>query len=353
MKKFRQILLVALAALTVFGVTSCASKTSKKQYASSITLFNWTEYMPKSVLQSFQKKYGITVKQPTFSSNEEMIAKLQAGGTSQYDISVPSNFFIQRMIQSNMVQKIDKSEIPNLKNISPAFLKRDWDPKNDYSVPYLSSPTTIAVNTATCKVKIKTYNDLINPALKGSIVCGMDERGLVGIALKALGYSSQSAVKSQILATEPWLKKLKANIISFDADSPKSEMISGDASVGLMWSGEAALAIDSNPKIRLVWPDDKGIIISVDNFVLLKTSKKKLESELFINYLLDAKVSAQIAVAYPYLNPNEAAKKYFTKAFLANPASNIAEKYVNTAEWATNAGNAQQYYDKVYQDVMS
>ena len=353
MKIPRRILSALLAVLTAAGFTACAPKTAKKQYANSITLFNWTEYMPNSVLNGFQKKYGITVKQPTFSSNEDMIAKLQAGGTAAYDIAVPSNFFIQRMIKSDMLQKLDKSAIPNLKNISSAFLKRNWDPENDYSVPYLSSPTTIAVNTAKCKIKIKSYNDLINPALKSSIVCGMDERGLVGIALKALGYSSQSAVKSQILATEPWLRKLKANIISFDADSPKSEMISGDASVGLMWSGEAALAINSNPKIQLVWPDDKGIIISVDNFVLLKTSRKKLESELFIDYILDPKVSAQIAVAYPYLNPNEGAKKYFSKSFLANPASNIAEKYVKTAEWATNAGSAQQYYDKVYQDVMT
>lgn len=353
MKKITRILSFSLAALTAVSITACGRKTSKKQYASSITLFNWTEYMPKAVLQGFQNKYGITVKTPTFSSNEEMIAKLQAGGTSQYDIAVPSNFFVDRMIKSNLLQKIDKSAVPNLKNINPAFLHRSWDPKNDYSVPYLSSPTTIAVNTAKCKIKVKSYNDLINPALKGSIVCGMDEKGFVGIGLKALGYSSQSTDKTQILKTEPWLKKLKANIIAFDADSPKSEMISGDATVGLMWSGESALAINSNPKISLVWPGDKGIIISVDNFVILKTSKYKTESELFINYLLNPKISAQIAVSYPYLNPNNAAKKFFSKSFLENPASNIPAKYVSAAEWATNAGNAQQYYDKVYQDVMS
>jgi Spermidine/putrescine-binding periplasmic protein len=353
MKKRNTLILLAVTVLLATGATACSSGKSGSGYAKNITLFNWAEYMPKSVLSAFQKKYDINVKVATYLTNEEMMAKLKSGGTSQYDMAVPSNFFIPQMKQAKFLQKIDKDAIPNLKNISPAFLNRDWDQGNQYSVPYLSSPTTIIVNPKTCKVNIKTYADLLSPKLKGAIVCGLDERGLVGLGLKGLGYSSQETDKAKILESENWLKKLQPNILAYDAANPKSELLSGDASVGLMWSGQAALALQSNPNLKLIWPDGKGIFLSVDNFVLLSTSKHKRECELFMNYLLDSKVSAKISDEFPYLNPNQAAKKYFSKATLSNPACNIPSKYVSSAEWVKNIGNAITYYDQVYQDIKS
>ncbi|MHB1405987.1 MAG: polyamine ABC transporter substrate-binding protein [Desulfitobacteriaceae bacterium] len=360
MKRILSLVMVAFLAIGLVSLGGCGSSntastdtksgdtTSKESYAKQINFFQWTEYTPQSVLDSFKDKYGITVKMANFSSNEEMIAKLQAGGLSEYDVVVPSNYVIKAMVAQNLIQTINKDNIPNFKNLDDSFLNRDFDPGNKYTVPYLSSPVVLAVNTKKETKPITSYNDLLDPALKNQIVVVDDERPIIGAALLATGYSLNATNQNDLKDAENWLKKLRPNIKVFDADSPKTALITGECSVGLIYNGEAALAIKENPDIKIVWPKEGISGLTIDNFCIVKGTKHEKEAELFINYMLDPAVSKILSDEYPYTNPNKEAHSLLSKDYLDNPASNIPFDKIKNSELLDDVGSSLGQFDRIW-----
>lgn len=350
MKRILSLVITVLLALGVVSLGGCGSSntTSSDSYAKEINFFQWTEYTPQSVLDSFKQKYGITVKMTNFSSNEEMIAKLQAGGLSQYDVVVPSNYAVKGMIAQNLIQPINKDNIPNFQNLDDSFLNRDYDPGNKYAVPYLSSPVVLAVNTKKVTKPITSYNDLLDPSFKNQIVVVDDERPIIGAALLATGHSLNDTNGNDLKDAESWLKKLRPNIKVFDSDSPKTALISGECSIGLIYNGEAALAIKSNPDIKIIWPKEGISGLTIDNLCIVKGTKHEKEAELFINYILDPTVSKSISEAYPYTNPNKAAHSLLSKNYLDNSASNIPFDKIKNSELLNDVGASLSQFDRIW-----
>lgn len=342
-----------MVALIPLGGCSSSSGKTKDGYAKEINFFQWTEYTPQSVLDGFKEKYGITVKMTTFSSNEEMIAKLQAGGQSQYDVCVPSNYVVKAMINQNLIQKINKSDIPNFSNLDDSVLNRDYDLNNEYTVPYLMSPCVLAVNTKKVTKTISSYNDLLDSSLKNQIVVVDDERPIIGAALLALGYSLNDTKSADLQAAKEWLKKLRPNIKVFDSDSPKTSLISGDCSVGLIYNGEAAQAIKQNPDIKVVWPKEGIAGLTIDNLCVVKGTKHEKEADLFINYILDPAVSKSISDVYPYTNPNKAAHDSLSKDYIDNAASNIPFTQIKSSELLDDVGDSLSEFDKIWTEFKS
>ena len=354
MKRFvSYIILFATAALLFAGCSSAGTAQGTAAgdgLDKELNLFIWSEYIPQSVLDGFKEKYGAEVKTATYASNEEMLAKIMAGGASQYDVLVPSNYVIQAMVQQKLIQPFDKSNIPNIANIDPSYLDRDYDKGNQYSVPYMVSFTLLAVNTKTCPVDINSYNDLLNPALKQSIVVVDDSRELIGIALQALGYSFNDTDAEKLAKAKEWLTKLTPNIKAYDSDSPKTKMISGETSVGYIWNGEAALATAENPDIQVKWPKE-GANMAIDNLVVTAGSKHKKTAEAFINYILDPQTSKRITDEYPYTNPNKEAVKLLSKEYLDNPASNVPSEEAARASLTGDVGDAVEQFDKIWSEI--
>lgn len=353
MKKIRNIIVFSsIITLLLTAFTGCGSKdtASKNGYAKEIHLYNWTEYMPDSVLKEFEKQYGIKVVQSTYSSNEEMMAKLIAGGTSQYDLAVPSNYIIKALNDKKLIQPIDKSKITNFSNISPNLLDQSFDKGNKYTVPYMMSMSVIAANKQKLSglgVTINSYNDLLNPKLKGSIVLPDDQRECIGMALKALGYTENETDKAKIDQAAEWLNKLKPNIKAYDSDSPKTLLISNEVAVGVVWNAEAALAMKQNKDIQVIFPKEPSSM-SLDSFVIPAGSKHKTEAELFISFILQPKISKMISDVYPYSNPNKAAKSILSKEYTDNPASNLPESEIKKGEFLQDVGASVKYYDSVW-----
>ena len=352
MKKALSLTLAAAMAVTLFSGCQTGG-TAKKGYASKINFFQWTEYTPQSVLDGFKKKYGITVKMSYFSSSEECVSKLKAGGLSQYDVAVPSCYSIKAMIAQNLIEKIDKNQIPNFKNLDASCINRDFDKGNQYTVPYMLSPCVLVVNTKKVKIPIKTLNDLLDPSLKNKIVVVDDERPILGLALKALGFSINDQKASDLDKALIWLKSFKPNVKVFDSDSPKTSLISGDCTIGYIYNGEASLAMQANKDLKVVWPAEGLASLTVDNLVLVKGTKHKTEAELFMNYILDKKVSAEITAAYPYTNPNRAAHSLLGKTYLESDAINIPWDKIKKAELIDDVGNTLTKYDDVWSTFKS
>jgi spermidine/putrescine transport system permease protein len=287
--------------------------------AAEVNLFGWSEYVPQAVLEGFTKETGIKVNFETYASNEELLSKLVAGG-GNYDLVQPSEYAAELMIRRKMLAPLDKTKLPNLKNIGPEFLGLQHDPKNEFTVPYMTGTVGIVVNTEVVKDEIKGYRDVFQPKFKNRLVVLNDNREIVSWALNFLGLPSNDITPAALARARPvvaeWVKLVKV----FDSDSPKTPLLNGDVDIGIVWSGEAALLWKENKKFKYVLPAE-GAHRFIDILAIPAGAPHKAEAHALINYILRPEVSKLISENFPYTNPNLAARKLLTPEQLANPAS--------------------------------
>ena len=310
MKSLR-LLLPALLALVV--------SVSPARAAGELNLFGWSEYIPQSVLDGFTKETGIKVNFETYASNEELLSKLVAGGGS-YDLVQPSDYAAELMIRQKLLSPLDPALLPNLKNIAPEFRQRAHDPEGKFTVPYMSGTVGIVVNTAKVKTPVKGYGDVFTPAFKDRIVVLNDTREIVTWALYTLHLPINTITAENLEKARPvvagWVKLVKV----FDSDSPKTALLNGDVDVGIVWSGEAAILWKENKKFQYVIPAE-GAHQFIDVLAIPANAKNKEAAHKLIDYILRPEVSVLISEAFPYTNPNLAARKLLSAEQLANPAS--------------------------------
>ena len=321
-----------------------------------LNIYAWSEYIPQDLLDAFAKEYKVKVNYDTYASNEEMLAKLQAGKTS-YDVIIPSDYAIGIMIGQKMLEPIDLDHIPNFVNIDDALKNPAYDPGNKYSVPYQWGTTGIAVNTAKVTKEIKKFADLWDPAFKGKLVLPDDEREVIGIALQVLGYDKNSIDPAQLEAAKKKLIELKPNIKLYDSDSPKTALLSGEATVGVVYNGEATLAHQENAKITYVLPEE-GAGLWYDNLAVPKGAPHKDAATAFINFVLRPDMSVMITKEFPYSNANKAALELLKtedpeafKAYMEFPGTNPPAAAVKNAKLVIDVGDATVLWDKIWTEV--
>ncbi|UFT99095.1 spermidine/putrescine ABC transporter substrate-binding protein [Radiobacillus kanasensis] len=335
----KHLLRMLLAVVFVLSLVACNSSEadggsaeggeSGSELAEELYLFNWGEYMPQEVLDSFEEEFGVKVVYSTYTSNQEMLTKLNSG-TVNYDIVVPTDYIVKRMIEEDQLLEIDMENIPNFKNIQEVFHERDYDPDNKFSVPYLYGSTGIAYNTT--KVEgTPTYADLWDEKYAGHVTVQNSSREAFSMSLQKLGYSMNDLSESKIQEAKEELSKLHPNLLVYD-ESPAAQLTSGEAWISHTYSGEAAIAMEENPDISYLLPEEGGELW-MDNLVIPKTSKNKYTAEVFINYLLEGEISKQLSDAFPYSNPNQAALDLMSEEERSNPASYPPQEQIANAEW--------------------
>lgn len=325
---------------------------SNNKTAKELNLFIWSSYMPQAVLDKFEEKYGIKVNQTNYASNEEMLAKLQAGGAGQYDLAVASDYMVEIMLKQKegVLQTIDLNNVPNLKNIDPQYKNKEFDSANKYSVAYLCGSVLIAVNTDKVKTPVKSYKDLADPQFKDSLVVLDDQRAIIGMGLKMLGYSLNETDPAKLQQAKEEVKKIVPNIKAYDSDSPKTLLINGEAKAGFVWNAEASLAKRENPNIQIVFPEE-GMYLWQDNFVIPKGAPHKKEAELFINFILEPEISAIIAKEWPYTNPNAEARKVMDKSILEDKSAYPPKEVLVKGEFLRDVGEATKLYDEIWAEI--
>jgi spermidine/putrescine transport system substrate-binding protein len=288
--------------------------------AEELNLFAWSEYVPQSVLDGFTKETGIQVNYETYASNEEMLAKLMSGAAS-YDLIQPSEYTIEALVKEKQLVPLDHSKIPNLKNIGKQYYGLAHDPKLAYSVPYMQGTVGIAVNTEKVKEPITGYGDVFQEKHKGRIVVLDDALEIVTWSLAALGLGPDAVTKANLEKVRPTLARWLPLVKVYDSDSPKTPLLNGDVDLGIVWSGEAAILINEQPKkFKYVLPKE-GAHMFIDNLAIPKGAKNVAAAHRFIDYVLRPDVSVKISEEFPYTNPNVEARKLLTPAARANPAS--------------------------------
>lgn len=350
MKKVGAILLAMLviASSAWFGIFSVAKASSAPKQV--LNVFNWSEYLPQSVIDKFQKQYNVKVNYSTFSSNEEMLAKIMAGG-SQYDVAVASDFMVEILSKQGLVEEINKDNIPNIKNLDKTRLGLDYDKENKYSLPYMWLAGIIGYDSSKIKEgEITSYADLWNPKYKNSITVLDDERAIIGMTLKKLGYSLNETSDEALEKAKNELKKLQPNIKSYDSDSPKTNLINGESSIIFAWGAESSLARRENSKVKYVMPKE-GLFLQQDNFVIPKGAQNVDLSEKFINFIMDPEISAEISKSFPYGNPNEKAKELMDKKMINDEAVYPPEEAVKKGEYLKDIGSKITKFDNIWSAV--
>jgi spermidine/putrescine transport system substrate-binding protein len=322
----------------------------------TMNLYAWSEYVPQTMLDNFTKDTGIKVNYDTYSSNEELLAKLQAGA-SGYDVIIPSDYIVTVMIHQGMLEALDMGKIPNFKNINPEFQNPDFDPGNKYSVPYQWGTTGLLYNPSAVPFEPTRWADLWDPAFANRLVALDDEREIIGLVLQVLGYSKNTTDPNQLEEARLKLLELKPNIRLFDSDSPESAILSGEAWAGIVWNGNASLGYAEDPNLVYICPEE-GCGIWFDNLSIPKNAPHKDAALKFINYVLSPEASVLITKEFPYSNPNLAALDYMKTSdpelyntYMGFTATNPPLEFLKKATPIIDVGEATTLYDRIWTEI--
>jgi spermidine/putrescine-binding protein len=326
-----RIILTVTAIIAVTALYSGCGKKNNKE----LNVFIWTEYMPQTVFDAFQKETGIKVNVTTYSSNEDMLAKVKGSNKGVYDIVVPTDYTVKMMIEQGLLSKLDKSIVTNIGNIDKAYLDKEFDPGNQYSVPYMSGAAVLCVNKKLVKEKITSYKQIFDPKYKNSLVMLKVVRAVIGITAKSLGYSLNTTKPEELAKVAEALKALKNNVKVYDSDSPKTPMLNNETKIGFMWNAEASICAAKSSDYEVVFPTE-GCYVFIDNMCLLDGAKNSENAQKFINFVLKPEISKLVSEEYPYLNPNKEAVKLLGDKYKKNPASNIDPKVMAAGEFVKN-----------------
>ena len=317
-----------------------------------LNLYNWNDYVAKSTIPNFEKQTGIKVTQDVYSSNEELLNKLRAGGTG-YDVIVPSDYMVDIMIKSNILLPLDKSKIPNMKNVGENFKGLPYDPNNEYSVPYQWGTTGILYNEKEIGQLEESWEPMWRPEFSGKIGMLNDPRETPGAALYKLGYSVNATEDEQLAEAEAELKKQKPLLRGyFDSTQNRPLVQNGDLLLGHVFSGDAFLVLSENPDLDYIIPKP-GATRWTDNMAIPQGAEHPDNAHKFINYILDAKVGAELTNYTYYNTPNEAALPMIDDALKELPGYTLGPEVYDRLQVIEDVGEASRKYSQLFTEVKS
>lgn len=275
-----------------------------------LRFFNWADYMDEDIMTQFEAECGVKVTQDIYSSNEDLIAKLQAGNAG-YDLVIPSDYAVQILISAGLLHKLDMANIPNVANIDPALMGMYYDSENVYSIPYQWGTTGIAYNTTAYPDGVDSWAALFDPAQvceqKGFSSMLDDERESIGAVLKYLGYSYNDSDPDHQAQARDVLLAQKDCLAAYNSDNYNQTLASEEVMIAHAWSGGTAMARSENENVKFVIPKEGGSIW-MDNMSIPADAPNSYTAEIFINYLLSAEIGAQLSNYTYYFTPNLAAQ---------------------------------------------
>jgi len=333
------------------GALALGMQGAQADDGNTLYFYNWTEYVPPGLLEQFTKETGIKVIYSTYESNESMYAKLKTWKDGAYDLVVPSTYFVAKMRNEGMLQKIDKAQLTNFKNLDPNLLNKPFDPNNDYSIPYIWGATAIGVNTDAVDAKsVQSWADLWKPEYKQSLLLTDDAREVFQMALRKLGLSGNTRDPKEINAAYEELKKLMPNVLAFNSDNPGNPYMEGEVNLGMIWNGSAYVARQAGTPLEVVWPKEGGIFW-MDNLAIPANAKNKAGALKLINFLLRPDVAAKVAETIGYPTPNLAAKALLPKAVADDPSLYPSAEVIKNGEWQNDVGGASVQYETLFQKL--
>lgn len=320
--------------------------------AKELNLYFWSQYMDPEIIVAFEKKFDCKVIQSYFESLEEMTAKLQAGGASQYDVVLTSGFTAPAMIKLGLIQKLDHKKIPNIKNLTPLFTSPGFDEGNQYTAAYQWGTVGMVYNKDKFTTPPTSW-DTIFKSSDTSYSLLNSEREMIGVALRYLGYSMNTTNKQELKTVADFLIKAKnnKNCMGFDANiAGLNKVIAKTLDASMCYSGDAFMNMDANPGIGYIIPKE-GTVVWSDNMAIPAKAPHADLAHAFINFILDPAIGAQLSNYNMYATPNEASLPMIEKTQLANPAIYPDAETMLKLESILDVGSAGKVYGEVWKMI--
>lgn len=303
-KVFALVLSVVMVMSLTAGLTGCGSSAESK---GEVNVYNWGEYIDETLLDEFTQQTGIKVNYTTYSDNESLYSMLSSG-TADYDVIIPSDYMISRLISEDMLEKLDFDNIPNYSYIDDAYKGLEYDPDNEYSVAYTWGTVGIIYNTTMLDYVPDSWSVLWDENLSGQILMFDNSRDALGIALKYLGYSQNTTDEAQIKEAVDLLIEQRPLVQSYVMDQIFDKLEGGEAAVGPYYAGDAITMIAENPDLAFVTPKE-GTNLFVDAMCVPKGAANKANAEAFINFMCAPENMAKNIEFIGYSSPSSAARE--------------------------------------------
>jgi spermidine/putrescine-binding protein len=329
------------------------------QLDAELSVFNWEDYIDEQVLRDYEERYGVTIVYDTFASNEDLLAKLQAGAAG-YDVIFPSDYMVAQMIELGLLAEIDVASMPNFANIGEEFKDPPYDPGNRFCTPYQWGMTGIGYRNGQFEQPPDSWAYLFETALleqnaPDGINVLDDQRELMAAALFYLGYSPNTTDRAQleeardlILAAKPFWKTFNSS------DYYSTLMVSDEIVLSHAWSGDTAQAFwetfdeETGEGNWLFTVPVEGAVRYQDNVCIPASSTRQATAQHFMNYLMEAEVAAAITNFTFYPSPNEAAREFIDPEILNNPGIYPPEEVRAKLQWLEDVGDAVFIYDEMW-----
>lgn len=332
------------------------------QLADELVVFNWTDYIDEAILDDYESEYGVDIIYDTFSSNEDLLAKLQAGATG-YDVIFPSDYMVSQMVELGLLAEIDAESLSNFAFVSDEFKDPPFDPGNKHCAPYQWGTTGIAYRAGYeyfDENEPISWAYLFEPELleqyaDDGINVLNDQRELLAAALFYLGYSPNSTDRAELEQARDLILEAKPYFKTFNSDDYDDTLLVPDEVVmSLAWSGDAFSAYDATYDDEAEdgnWYytiPEEGAVKWLDN-ICIPASSERYETALhFMNYLLEPEIAAAITNYTFYGSPVEAAKDFIDPEILEDPAIYPPDEVQAKLQWLEEVGDAVFIYDEMW-----
>lgn len=342
MKKI--IILVMVMVLTTVMFTACAQEDKVV-----LNVYNWGDYIDEDIFDMFEEETGIEINYETYATNEEMYTKIKKGGT-RYDLAIPSEYMIEKMIREEMLETIDLSKIPNFKNIDEDFKNLSFDPDNTYSVPYFWGTVGIIYNTELIEEPINSWDVLWDEKYAGQFTMMDSQRDSIMVALKKLGYSMNTKNLDELEEAKQLLIEQKPMVLAYVGDNVKDMLISGEAAMAVVWSGEASAVIQEYDEFEYVLPVE-GSNKWFDNIVIPKGAENIDAAHQFIDFLCRPDIGFLNADYVGYSTVNTETLKLIDPDLMGTTYAYPMDEWIENYEIFNDPGDFILEYDRIWTEV--
>lgn len=342
---------LALSLLFPIVISMFAGCGTPKDSSKVIHLFNAGDYIDENLLKQFEDETGIQVSMDIFETNEMMYEKVK-NGESGYDLIIPSDYMIERMIKEDLIQKINFDNIPNYVNIDEKYKNLAYDPTNEYSVPYFWGTLGIMYNKSLVKEPVTSWNILWDDKYSDQILMLDSIRDSIGLTLKDLGYSLNSTDDAQLQAAQDLLVAQRPLVRAYVGDEVKELMVREEGALAVMYSGDYLTVHGENDNLEYCIPEE-GTNKWFDAMVIPTGASNKEGAEKFINFMLDPEVGKINVEAVGYSTPNKETLKLLPPEIANNPLLYPSKEVLDKCEVFMDLGENIAKYDSVWFTVKS
>ena len=317
-----------------------------------LVIYHWFEYLPAELIEKFTAETGINVTMDTYDSNEAMLASLKAGGMGTYDVAVPTDYMVTIMAGEGLLDTVADGELANKGNIAPEWADPSFDPGWTHSVPYQWGSTSFSVNTEYYSGDINTTDLLFNPPaeLSGKINM-LDSQGeVLAMAAIHMGIPQCSTDRTELSALNDMLQGAKTHWASFNSDTAKEVLVSGDVTVGMIFDGFSAKARADRASITYSFPT-QGYVVWMDSIVLLNDAPNRESAIAFMDFMLEPENIAAVSNYARYGLGVSGAEEFLDPELATLPESNPpatagAGAFIAVCDEATQA-----VYDQIWTNL--